>query len=188
MKFLIAILSFAFAAASCSTITINQRHDVTEDFTLLRNYAWMPKAQASGNLPFDEPAVDSRIKKVVEQELHFKGFRKTPVEEADFLIGYQVAVDEQLAANDVAEHYDFNEEVTDPAVMGSVASEPGQNQGYIRSYAQGTLVLNVAEAKSRELIWWSAAQAEVHTSDPIEVRRKRIDKAVKKMLKDFPPK
>lgn len=188
MKLLIPILAFAFAAASCSNITINQRHDVTEDFTLLRNYAWMPKAKPSGNLPFDEPAVDRRVKRLVEQELHFKGFRKTPAEEADFLIGYQVALDEQLAANDVAEHYDFNEEITDPAVLGTVGDDPSQSQGYIRTYAQGTLVLNVAEAKSKELIWWSAAQAEIHTTDSIEARRKRINQAVKKMLKDFPPK
>jgi len=188
MKSLIPLLSFAFAVASCSSTTLNQRHDVTEDFTRLRNYAWMPEAQPSGNLPFGETAVDLRIKEVVEQELHFKGFRKTPAEDADFLVGYQVALDGQLAANDVAERYDFNEEGADPALIGAVASESGQSQGYIRSYAHGTLVLNVAEAKSKVLIWWSAAQAEVHASDPIEMREKRISKAVKKMLKDFPPK
>ncbi len=188
MKLLIPILCFVFAAASCSSITIHQRHDVTEDFTLLRNYAWMPKANPSGDLPFDDSAVDSRVKRLVEQELHFKGFRKTPEEEADFLVGYQVALDEQLSANVVAEHYDFNEEVTDPAVMGAIGGDPGESQGYIRTYAQGTLVLNVAEAKSKELIWWSAAQAEIHNTDSIESRRKRINQAVKKMLKDFPPK
>ncbi|MCF6312081.1 MAG: DUF4136 domain-containing protein [Verrucomicrobiales bacterium] len=189
MKHLLAILTLALTAASCSTITVQNRHDESEDFSRFRSYAWMPKAKATGNVPIDEPAVDRRIKKVVEEQLHFKGFRKASATEADFLIGYQVAVDSQLSANDVATHYDFDTTKTDPKLIGSVQTDSSaRDLTYVRTYEQGTLILNVADAKSNELVWWSTAQAEVSAADSIEVRRKRIQKAVSQMLKEFPPK
>ena len=188
MKILIPILAFALTAVSCSTITVNHRHDETEDFTRFRSYAWMPKAAASGNLPIDEPTVDRRIKRSVEEQLHFKGFRKTSAAEADFLIGYQVALDEQLSANEVATNYDFNESKTDPKLIGTVqTNNSARDLTYVRTYEQGTLILNVADATSKELVWWSSAQAEVSATDNAEVRKKRINKAVSQMLKDFPP-
>ncbi len=188
MKILIPILTIALTAVSCSTITVNHRHDETEDFTRFRSYAWMAKATASGTIPFDESTVDRRVKKSVEEQLHFKGFRKTTAADADFLIGYQVALDSQLSANDVATDYDFNESQTDPKLIGTVQTDNSSHPlTYVRTYEQGSLILNVADAKSKELVWWSSAQAEVSASDSAEVRKKRINKAVGKMLKDFPP-
>lgn len=190
MKRLFPILALilSLVAVSCSTLTVNHRHDETEDFTRFRSYAWMPKAKASGTIPFDEPTVDRRVKRSVEEQLHFKGFRKTSAANADFLIGYQVALDRQLSANDVATNYDFNENKTDPNLIGTVQTDNSTRPlTYVRTYEQGTLVLNVADAKSKELVWWSSAQAEVSASDSAEVRKKRINKAISQMLKEFPP-
>ncbi len=170
-------------------MTVSYRHDETEDFSRFLTYAWMPKSTVSGNIAIDEPTVDRRVKRSVEEQLHFKGFRKTDAAEADFLIGYQVAADTHLSANDVATNYDFNLNATDPELIGSEEGiSSADTFSYIRSYEQGTLVLNVADAKSKELVWWSSAQAEIHAGDSAEVRKKRINKAVARMLKDFPPK
>jgi len=189
MKILIPLITIALSAVGCSTITVNHRYDETEDFSKYLTYAWMPEAKPSGNLPFDEPTVNRRVTRAVEQELHFKGLRKTDVADADFLIGYQVALDRQLTANEVATHYEFNDSVTDPALIGTVQTESTTRPlSYIRSYEQGTLILSIADAYTKELIWWSSSQAEVRATDPADIRKKRIHKAVGKMLQTFPPK
>ena len=188
MKIFIPILTIALTGVGCSTIDVSHHHDVTEDFTRLRSYAWMPEAKPSGTLPFDEPTANLRIRIAVEQELHYKGFHISPAEEADFLIGYQVALNGHLSANDVATHYEFSDTATDPALIGIVLTESSARpMTYIRTYEQGTLILNVADAKTRELIWWSSAQAEIRQTDSVDVRKKRITKAVNKMLGNFPP-
>lgn len=189
MKNLITIFTFAFTAVGCSTITVSQRHDESENFTRFRSYAWMEEAKVSGTLPFDEPAARRTIKREVEKELHYKGFRIAPVDEADFLIGYQVALDRQLSANDVATNYEFNQIETDPNLIGTVQTDSSARpQTYIRTYDQGALILNIADAKTKELVWWSSAQAEVNATDSAAVRQKRITKAVGKLLENFPPK
>jgi len=189
MKIFISALSIALILSGCSTITVSQRHDETEDFTRFRTFAWMQKSKIEGTIPIDEPTANRRIKRAVEQELHYKGFRKASAEEADFLIGYQVALNSKLSANDVATNYDFNNSKTDPKLIGTVQTDSSARElTYIRTYEQGTLILNVADAKTKELVWWSSAKADVKVSDSADVRRKRINKAVNKMLKSFPPK
>ncbi len=188
MKILISLLTIAFTAVGCSTIEVSHRHDNSEDFTRFLGYAWMPESKASGTIPIDEPTVNRRIKKAVDEQLQYQGYRKTTLEEADFLVGFQVAINSKLSSNDVATNYDFNKSQTDPKLIGTVQTDSSARPlTYIRTYEQGSLILNIADAKTKELVWWSSAQAEVNVQDSTEVRKKRITKAVKKMLKDFPP-
>lgn len=189
MKILIPLLTIALTAVGCSTIDVSHRHDESEDFTRFSTYAWMQQAKTPSSIPFDDAAVGNRVKKAVDDQLHYKGFRSAPEEEADFLIGYQVAINHKLSANDVATNYDFNNSKTDPKLIGTVQTDSSARPlTYIRTYEQGTLILNVADAKTKELVWWSSAQAEVDVQDSTEVRKKRINDAVKKMLNEFPPK
>ena len=189
MKTFISLLTVALTAVGCSTIDVSHRHDESEDFSKFHSYAWMQEAKAPSTIPFDEPAVNRRVKKAVDEQLHYKGFGKTTAEEADFLIGYQVALNQKLTANDVATNYDFNNSKTDPKLIGTVQTNSSARPlTYIRTYEQGTLILNVSDAKTKELVWWSSAKAEVNVQDSTEVREKRINKAVKKMLNEFPPK
>lgn len=148
----------------------------------------MEEANAPSSIPFDEPTVNKRVKEAVDEQLHYKGFRKAATAEADFLIGYQVALNSKLTANDVATNYDFNNSKTDPKLIGTVQTNSSARPlTYIRTYEQGSLILNITDAKTKELVWWSSAQAEVKPEDSTEVRKKRINKAVSKMLQEFPP-
>lgn len=189
MKIFFSLLTIAFTTVGCSTIDVSHRHNESEDFSKFHTYAWMQEAKAPSSVPFDDSAVGQRVKKAVDDQLHYKGFRTAPAEEADFLIGYQVAINSKLSANDVATNYDFNNSETDPKLIGTVQTDSSARPlTYIRTYEQGSLILNVSDAKTKELVWWSSAQAEVKVEDSIETRKKRINKAVKKMLEEFPPK
>ena len=49
----------------------------------------------------------------------------------------------------------------------------------------GTLVVDIFDAKSKQLLWRGTAQDEL--KDKPEQREKQIEKGTKKLFKDFPP-
>ena len=52
----------------------------------------------------------------------------------------------------------------------------------------GTLVIDVADAKKSELVWRGMGVKEVDTQAKPEKRDKNIAQAVKKIMKNYPPK
>jgi hypothetical protein len=61
----------------------------------------------------------------------------------------------------------------------------GETTTTVQNYRVGTLVLDMYDAKTKQLVWRGAASDTL--SDKEEHNEKDLDKAVDKMLKDFPP-
>ena len=55
-----------------------------------------------------------------------------------------------------------------------------------QDYKEGTLVVDMFDAKTKQLIWRGSAEDTL--SDKAEKNEKKLDKGVAKMFKDFPPK
>jgi hypothetical protein len=55
----------------------------------------------------------------------------------------------------------------------------------LHDYKVGTIVVDIFEAKTKTLLYRGVAGDEM--ADKAEKNEKKIDKAVSKMLKDFPP-
>ena len=62
----------------------------------------------------------------------------------------------------------------------------GETQTTVENYRVGTLVLDLYDAKNKQLIWRGTSSDTL--SNKPEKNEKNLDKAVDKMLKDFPPK
>ena len=58
----------------------------------------------------------------------------------------------------------------------------------VYQYEEGTLILDVVDAKSNELIWRGTATGVVNPDATPEQKEKQIREAVTKMLANFPPK
>ena len=56
---------------------------------------------------------------------------------------------------------------------------------YVENYVSGILLLDVVDAKTNKLLWRAACKSKI---DDMTERHKDIEDAVKKALKDFPPK
>lgn len=55
----------------------------------------------------------------------------------------------------------------------------------VSEYTVGTLVVDIFEAKSKDLVFRGTAQDEL--SDKVEKNQKKLDKSTEKMFKNFPP-
>jgi len=61
----------------------------------------------------------------------------------------------------------------------------GYSYTQVRRYNQGTIVLDIVDARTHQLVWVGILDKEVRSANP---PGKRIEKSVKKLLKNFPPK
>lgn len=59
----------------------------------------------------------------------------------------------------------------------------GSNYSYSSTSTDGTLVLDLVDAKSGRIIWQKAISGDVTNPNRLD---KQIDKGVKKLMKDFP--
>ena len=57
----------------------------------------------------------------------------------------------------------------------------------VRTYTEGTLILDVIDREKNELVWRGSASKTIDEMDSPEQRVSTIEAAVEKLLKDFPP-
>jgi hypothetical protein len=69
--------------------------------------------------------------------------------------------------------------------VGGFGGGFGESETTEQDYKDGTLVLDMFDAKTKQLIWRGSAEDTL--SNKTEKNEKNLDKGVAKMLKDFPP-
>ena len=121
--------------------------------------------------------LDTQIKQAIDKALTAKGFTKAAGDTADLAIGYQVALTQQQQWNTYS-------------TGGYGARRYGGGMGTATSTTIniGTVALDMYDASAKELVWKGQASKTVSSEKDPEKRQKNIDKAMAKLLKDFPPK
>ncbi|MGB7293405.1 MAG: DUF4136 domain-containing protein [Thermodesulfobacteriota bacterium] len=91
---------------------------------------------------------------------------------SDLLIGFTLSHESALTDQEISQNYD-------------ITPDPSTNKDKLNEYQKGTVIIDVADAESRSLIWRGALQAFASSDVPEDVRRERIDKAVKILIDNF---
>jgi Domain of unknown function (DUF4136) len=139
------------------------------DFSKFHTYKWV--SIEGGAHP--NQIVDQEIKQAVDSQLAAKGLTKTDADNADLYIGYQVAVQQQKQWNAWGMGRGFG------GGMGQATSSTIDN---------GTLVLDMYEPSNKQLVWQGRATKTLDPSSNQEKNEKNLNKAMAKLLKNFPPK
>ncbi len=192
---LLFVMSLSVASLSgCATaakVSVSSIHDQDAVFTGLETYDWMPEPrERTGDPRIDDEALNTRIRTTIEAQLAANGFQKRASGQPDFYIGYHAALDDRLDIEDINSYYNY-------------AAAPGMGSGLhtavaggwvyagsdtkVREYAIGTLVLDIVEPDTRNLLWRGTAQAEIDKKDSADKREQRLKTAVRMMLSGFPP-
>jgi hypothetical protein len=152
-------------------------YDKSVDFSGYSTYAWMKRDNSiESQLP---DHLRMRLQRVTEEVLAEKGFDPAPAPpQTDLLLTYYFGASDELQIN----HVQYS-----PYSPWGYGYWPGFNYGYteVRSYKQGTLVLDIVDARTHQLVWMGRVEKEVRSANP---PGKRIQKSVTKLLKNFPPK
>ena len=166
LLFLVGFALLAGTALSAQDVRYNFMPGT--DFAKYHTYKWVPIE--GGSHP--NQIVDAQIKSSVDSQLAAKGLTKTDGDKADLLIGYQVAVDKEKQWNAYS--------MGGPRFggMGSATSSTISN---------GTLVLDMYDPTSKQLVWTGSATKTLDPSSNQEKNQKNLDKAMAKLLKNYPP-
>lgn len=186
-NFLITLFTL-FILSGCSSLSVNYDFDQKTDFSNYKKFNWMPFPK---DMEVDE-LNRTRFVTAVDDNLTAKGFSQSS-SEPDFLIATHFGKENKVDITNWGYSYAPN-----GYYNGYGYRHPG-NYGYAGSYAntggvsvyeyeQGTLILDIVDAKTKKLIWRATAKAIVSPASTPEKQTRKIRDAVTEILEEFPPK
>lgn len=179
----IFLLPAAFGAVltACATMTVETEHEPGTDFSTLKTYAWIPRPPRDTIASrFDEAFVEKRVREAVDAGLAAKGYRKTGAD-ADFFVAYHAALATKMSNRTIHERYGYSQGL-------GVGAGSTQARAQLYEYDEGSLLLDVVEARTRRLMWRGSVRTKVDSQASRERNAARIDEAVRLLLARFPPK
>jgi len=164
-------LLFLVALVACGPY-VRTDFDPAVDFTRFKTYAQVPPPERGDRerVPVG-PFLDGRIRAALDRELPQRGLVKAEGTDPDLLVGYYLVLRDRVDWGFVTTYWGWG--------WGGVAPVP-------YSYTEGSLVVDLVDAKSRRLVWrgWATDVADP-LGDPIRADR-RIGVAVAKILERCP--
>ena len=179
---LIAVSILIFAITACSGIQVSQDFEQGFDFTGMKTFAWQPNENNEWGLAGSNELVDRRIRNAIVNTFTAQQFTQVDSAEADFLVSYDVAVEQRVSSNNVSGGVSMGR--SSRGRHGSIGISTGSQ---ISTYDQGTLVIDVVDVASDKLVWRGvSSQALPDLSDPQRLTD-RVNETVAAILKQFPP-
>lgn len=182
----IAAAGLALAVVGCSGISVTTDYNpaAVPSMQAYQTYTWIPNPGDREDPELNNPILIARIETAVDAALQAKGFQKVE-SGGDFLVGWYADVDQRTDYTTVNSYYGGYG--WGGWYGGGMGGGMGTSRTTAHNWEEGTLVIVVADAKSKELVWNGSATAEVGKAGSPEERQSRINGAVEKMFANFPP-
>ena len=164
----LVVTLLAGSAALAQDVTTNSMPGT--DFTKYHTYKWVTIQGAT----YPNQIVDAQIKNSIDSQLAAKGLTKTDGDKADLYIGYQASVDKEKQWNAYG--------------TGGLRWGGGMANASSSTISVGTLVLDMYDPATKQLVWTGRATKTIDPNANQEKRQKNLDKAIQKLLKNYPPK
>jgi hypothetical protein len=140
------------------------------DFSKYHTYKWVTIEGAAQ----PNQIVDAQIKQSIDSQLATKGLTKTDSDKADLYIGYQASIGHQTQWNAYG--------------TGGLRWGGGMGTATSSTISTGTLVLDMYDPSTKKLVWTGRVSKTLDPGANQEKKQKNLDKAMQKLLKNFPPK
>lgn len=159
---------------SCNAIRVNSDFDKSVDFTQFKTYAFYK----NGIDKVEISDLDKkRILRSIDNHMQKKGFIKS--ESPDMLINIFTKERQQVDVNQFNMGWGYG------WGFGWNPWMWGGNQTAINSYYEGTLFIDLIDAKKKEMIWQGEGQGNL--TNKSSDKDKLIDEFVNKILAQYPP-
>ncbi len=171
LKFLPVLLIFIFT--SCSSVKVATDFDREADFNSYQSFA------------FYKPGIDKakisdldkkRILRAIDAQLTSKGMSKTKT--PDLLVS--IFTKEKERVDVYNNHFGFGWG-WNPWYYG------GFNSAHVSSRTEGTLFIDLIDAKTKELVWQGMGTSNLVTTNNIEKKEEKIRLIVSEILAKYPP-
>jgi Domain of unknown function (DUF4136) len=168
-----ALTVCALLAGGCATSPkVNFDYDHDTNFSSYRTYAWVEPEK-----PPADPLMRQRIIAAIEEQLADKGLTKAEASPDVYVLAVGGATDETVVDTD---HYGYG---YGPGWYYGGA--PMSSQTTVTRYTRGTLVVDLSDAHTKQLVWRGTA-TDIMNEDPA-VNAEKVRVAVQELFKRYPP-
>jgi Domain of unknown function (DUF4136) len=174
---LVAALALLLVPALAMAQKVTYDFDKAADFTTFKTYAM------KDGTPVGQPLIDERIVAAIDAAMTAKGFTKND-SSPDVYVVYHVAFDKQKDISTFSSGYGGGYGPYGWGYGGGFNSTSTQ----VRDILVGTLVIDMADAKNKKVVWRGMGVKEINTTAKPDKRDKSIKSAVDKIFKNYPPK
>ena len=154
-------------------------YDKTANFSGFKTYA------LKEGTPVGQKLIDDRIVAAIDAALAAKGFTKSE-SNPDVFVVYHVAFDKQKDISTFSSGYGGGYGAYGWGYGGGWGG--GTTSTQVRDILVGTLVIDVADAKNKAMVWRGMGVKEVDTQTKPEKHNKNITNTINKIFKNYPPK
>jgi hypothetical protein len=179
MRFSRISLSLPLIAVCCLAQDVRYNFAATQDFSKFHTYKWV---EIPGSEKLNQLA-EQQLQASVDAELSKKGLTKTDDEGADLLLGYQAAVGQEKQYTSFNSDWGYG-----PGWRGAYGGTGGGiTTGETSTIHIGQITLDMYDPAQKQLVWRGSASKTLDTKAKPEKQKKNLDKAITKLLKNFPP-
>jgi len=176
----VLMAALVVAGTGCSSITVNHDFDSTANFGMYKTYGWLLEPVAAvGDARAAQQMntlLDKRIRTAVDQQLAAKGMMLV-TEDPDAQVVYHLGIDKEIDVQSWGYTY--------PRYPYG-AWHGGRVDVY--EYNVGTLIVDIIDAKSDQLIWRGTATKVIDESATAGEREANLNEVIAKILVGYPPK
>ncbi|MCH8247216.1 MAG: DUF4136 domain-containing protein [Bacteroidetes bacterium] len=200
---LLSMLLLSVLLSGCANLAIQRDYDDSASFVIYKTFSWIP-AKNTQDVPGpyrDDGLLDKRIKQAVASSLVEQGYTEQSNSTPDFYVVYRVGLKEKTRNSYFGSGYygygsygfgyggygfpyRYRRSFFGYGGFGYGYPYYGGGLGRYGTYTEGTLVIDILDAKTDELVWRGSAVSRM--SDPA-YDAKEINKVVEKILEEFPP-
>ncbi|OHU88148.1 MULTISPECIES: DUF4136 domain-containing protein [Pseudoalteromonas] len=174
-------MTSALLLLSACTSLPDWDYDKSVEFANYKTFAWAPDAnlKSSTNDYQINDLMEKRVRNAITQNLSTQGITLVAADKADMLVNYHASVERKIEADTLSTSY---------GVRWNYWGWGVQTHTTTREYDVGTLVIDVIDNASKQLVWRGAKEGRLRTKQTPEQRDASINKTVTEILENFPPK
>jgi Domain of unknown function (DUF4136) len=153
---LVFFLLFPACAVPSLVVKINTSQDQQAKFAQYRTYNWYAPSPAAPGGPADYTNLAAHLRKAVEEEIAKKGLQKT-TDKPQVLLAYDVSLP-RAAGQGLAGQLGLRQDYGHANIANFQA---------VNAYPPGTILIDVIDASTRQLIWrgWAEEVLENYQAD-----------------------
>ena len=172
MRFRALPFLFIAAVVACSTLKTTADYDPSTDFSKYKTWAWREDNAMKNSI------LSKRIESAVASELSKKGLTRNE-ENPDIWVAVHVRLSKetQVTTTDTGYGYGYR--------WGGYGG--GMSTTRVQEIPVGSLILDMADAKQKELVWRGMATDTLNPEKSPEQKDTALREALAKMLENYPP-
>ncbi len=176
--------------SGCSTLQVQVDYDPEFDFSSLSSFAVVYNKKSDG-----KDFTRARISKALTSHIKEKGYRSVDKGEASFYVSIHLDIQKKSQVETNYEtmgirpvfypYFRYNRYIGTSAMLGMEPDVRVTTSTY--EYEVGKLVIEVLDVTSKAVVWQGIAEDEISSNSSPEKKNAYINRVVKELFEDFPP-